>query len=33
MNPINFRKIKNDNIGAFTYFDIMRNYVGKYIST
>jgi len=26
-NSINFRKVKNGNIGAFTDFDIMRNYV------
>lgn len=32
-NSINFRKIKNGDIGAFTDFDIMRNYVGNYIST
>jgi hypothetical protein len=32
-NSINFRKIKNGDIGAFTDFDIMRNYVGDYIST
>ena len=32
-NSINFRKIKNGDIGAFTDFDIMRNYVGEYIST
>lgn len=32
-NSINFRKIKNGNIGVFTDFDIMRSYVGDYIST
>ena len=32
-NSINFRKIKNGDIGAFTDFDIMRSYVGDYIST
>lgn len=32
-NSINFRKIKNGDIRAFTDFDIMRNYVGEYIST
>ncbi|GHT12981.1 hypothetical protein FACS189426_17200 [Bacteroidia bacterium] len=33
-NSINFRKIKNGEIVAFTDFDIMRKYVGKnYIST
>ena len=32
-NSINFRKIKNGNIGAFTDFDIMRSYTGNYIST
>lgn len=32
-NSINFRKIKNGDIGAFTDFDIMRSYVGNYIST
>jgi len=32
-NSINFRKIKNGDIGAFTDFDIMKNYVGNYIST
>ena len=32
-NSINFRKIKNGGIGAFTDFDVMRNYVGNYIST
>lgn len=32
-NSINFRKIKNGEIGAFTDFEIMRNYVGSYIST
>jgi hypothetical protein len=32
-NSINFRKIKNGDIGAFTDFDIMRSYVGTYIST
>jgi len=32
-NSINFRKIKDDEIAAFTDFDIMRNYVGNYIST
>jgi len=32
-NSINFRKIKNGNIGAFTDFDIMRSYVGNYVST
>lgn len=32
-NSINFRKIKNGNIGVFTEFDIMRSYVGNYIST
>lgn len=32
-NSINFRKIKNGDIAAFTDFDIMRNYVGDYIST
>ena len=31
-NSINFRKIKNGDIGAFTDFDIMRNYVGDYVS-
>ncbi len=33
MNSINFRNIKNGNIGAFTDFDLMRSYVGNYIST
>jgi hypothetical protein len=32
-NSINFRKIKNGNIGAFTDFELMRSYVGTYIST
>ena len=32
-NSINFRKIKNGDIGVFTDFDIMRNYVRDYIST
>lgn len=32
-NSINFRKIKNGEIGAFTDFDLMRSYVGDYIST
>jgi hypothetical protein len=32
-NSINFRKIKNGDIGAFTDFNIMRSYVGTYIST
>lgn len=32
-NSINFRKIKSGDIGAFTDFDIMRSYVGNYIST
>ena len=32
-NSINFRKIKNGEIGAFTDFEIMRSYVGRYIST
>jgi hypothetical protein len=32
-NSINFRKIKNGEIGAFTDFDIMRSYVGNYLST
>ncbi len=32
-NSINFRKIKNGDIAAFTDFDIMRNYVCNYIST
>lgn len=33
INSINFRKIKNGDIATFTDFDIMRNYVGNYIST
>ena len=32
-NSINFRKIKNGEIGVFTDFGIMRNYVNNYIST
>jgi hypothetical protein len=32
-NSINFRKNKNGDIGAFTDFDIMRSYIGNYIST
>jgi len=36
-NSINFRKIKNGNIGTFTDFDIMKKYVGnignKYLSS
>jgi hypothetical protein len=32
-NSINFRKIKNGDIGAFTDFDLMRSYVGNYVST
>jgi hypothetical protein len=32
-NSIIFRKLKNWDIGAFPDFDIMRNYVGDYIST
>lgn len=32
-NSINFRKIKNGEIGVFTDFDLMRKYVRNYIST
>ena len=32
-NSINFRKIKNGNIGVFTDFEIMRSYVSNYLST
>jgi hypothetical protein len=32
-NSINFRKIKNGDIGAFTDFDLMRSFVGNYVST
>jgi len=32
-NSINFRKIKEGNIGVFTDFEIMEQYVGNYIST
>jgi hypothetical protein len=32
-NSINFRKIKNGNIGAFTDFDLLRSYARDYIST
>ena len=32
-NSINFRKIKNGDIGVFTDFDIMKAYVREYIST
>lgn len=32
-NSINFRKAKNANIGIFTDFELMKSYVGDYIST
>ena len=32
-NSINFRKVKDGDIGAFTDFDVMKSYVGTYIST
>ena len=32
-NSINFRNVKDGNIGAFTDFELMKSYVGNYIST
>ena len=32
-NSINFRKVKEGNIGVFTDFELMKSYVGDYIST